>query len=715
MYRVKITKAPKAAMGLVSGDQSGSGLFMAGSDRQHATSQNSDDIHAAGLQRYLQPVEKGEANIEAERGETIVGDFDQDGMEEHLAIGGKRHAYGGTPLQVPDGSFIFSDTRKMRIGGPLLQEFGKSAGTKKKFTPAQLAKQYELNKYKAMLQDPYADNLQRDTAQLMMANNQLKLSKLALLQEGMKGFPQGVPSMAMPLMQRMMENGQEGQMSQMGQETEAMARYGGLIKADRGYSWEPVDPYRGDRGDPRKDQQRQGLKRGFNQFHAPWLTDFGYDDSPEGLNEVLRSKGYTGDFQDTKAVQQFLIQKNLEKGNYNLFQNLLKNYRMTNQGMRAGLSTGAGDLPASFEDFKNNPNHRAILEKMFADGMFGVRSGEMLRALFPDFKLSVPSVKRIPIEPGKINIQVKEPKAFSYEPSITTDDPDPRPVAKFDNTPLHWKQRPNDKMPWLLQDKFNTGASIADYFNLQQDNPTLVGTNVVLPNVSLLDPARQIAASQEAANSQNMIAAMYAGPQRWRAVTSNTHGQNAPNLANALSQVHNSNIGIVNAKEMANAETINKNEVLQKAALKNYFDEWATVRQQVKNSKAAALQNVRNNILSGFTNASKLQQVNAMHPQYHMDASGRFFFTGIGKGIQSDALNSQGSDPLSLYDAYLKRYNTTFPSQANTDRAFSFAEKMALGNKSRYGVDSDGDASMSMSGYLPSPQAQALLSMFGKR
>jgi hypothetical protein len=48
--------------------------------------------------------------------EQIIGlmrifDLDNDGMVEHAKIGGKRHSHGGTPLNVPDGSFVFSDYR----------------------------------------------------------------------------------------------------------------------------------------------------------------------------------------------------------------------------------------------------------------------------------------------------------------------------------------------------------------------------------------------------------------------------------------------------------------------------------------------------------------------------------------------------------------------------------------------------------------------------
>ena len=53
-------------------------------------------------------VPRDEANIEAEKGETAYGDFDGDGLLEHKDIPGKLHKDGGTPLKVPEGTFIFS-------------------------------------------------------------------------------------------------------------------------------------------------------------------------------------------------------------------------------------------------------------------------------------------------------------------------------------------------------------------------------------------------------------------------------------------------------------------------------------------------------------------------------------------------------------------------------------------------------------------------------
>lgn len=146
----------------------------------------------------LGPVDRDQATIEAERGETVIYP-DSDGQITHAKIGGKRHTHGGTPLDIPDGAFVFSDTRALLIKNKELLKNIFGMNTNKAVTPAKVAKRYDLNQYKDILNDPEADFLSKKTAQLMLENNLKKLGQLALVQEGMKGFPDGIPDIALPL------------------------------------------------------------------------------------------------------------------------------------------------------------------------------------------------------------------------------------------------------------------------------------------------------------------------------------------------------------------------------------------------------------------------------------------------------------------------------------------------------------------------------------
>ena len=202
-HRVRIKKLPKARTGYqVQGSLANDVPAFGGNDYNAY-------IGKPNLRqsKYIKAVPRDEANLEAEGGETVYGDINGDGFPEHKIIKGPRHSEGGVPLSLPDDTFIFSDTKSMKINDPnVLQMFGKAPKKGKGqqgFTPADLAKQYDIDKYRKILQDPDSDNITKKTAELMIRNFNIKLGALALAQEAKKGFPQGIPVVAQPYMEAM--------------------------------------------------------------------------------------------------------------------------------------------------------------------------------------------------------------------------------------------------------------------------------------------------------------------------------------------------------------------------------------------------------------------------------------------------------------------------------------------------------------------------------
>ena len=195
-YKVKITKNPKAKTGMqVQGSLYNDETSFGGFNMQHGKKNLIES-------KYITAVPKEEANLEAEGGETVYGDLNGDTFPEHKIIKGPRHSKGGVPLKLPDDSFIFSDTNSMKINDPnILQMFNQPDKKGKGVTPATLAKQYDIDSYRKILQDPNTDKIARRTAELMIRNYNMKLGALALAQESKKGFPQGIPEMAKPYME----------------------------------------------------------------------------------------------------------------------------------------------------------------------------------------------------------------------------------------------------------------------------------------------------------------------------------------------------------------------------------------------------------------------------------------------------------------------------------------------------------------------------------
>jgi hypothetical protein len=146
-------------------------------------------------------VPREEANLEAEGGETLVGDLDGSTMPSFFNIKGPRHSAGGVPMNLPDDTFIFSDTASMKITDPKVLKMFNKAPKKGGYTPAELSKVYDINKYRKILQDPESGKMEVKTAEMMIKNYVMKLGALAIAQESKKGFPQGIPVIAKPYME----------------------------------------------------------------------------------------------------------------------------------------------------------------------------------------------------------------------------------------------------------------------------------------------------------------------------------------------------------------------------------------------------------------------------------------------------------------------------------------------------------------------------------
>ena len=199
--KVKIEALPKAR----TGQQVGYGLY-----NRLATMGGLSDAKPSnelGVSKTIGAVPREDATIEAEGGETVFGDIAGIGIPQHYTITGPRHAQGGVPMALDGGEFIFSDYHNMKLKDPeALSYFGKTAkkgGKGKGFTYADIAKQYDINKYLKILKDPNSDDIDKKTAERMIENFNLKLGALGLHQEAQKGFEQGVPEVSRPYMDKM--------------------------------------------------------------------------------------------------------------------------------------------------------------------------------------------------------------------------------------------------------------------------------------------------------------------------------------------------------------------------------------------------------------------------------------------------------------------------------------------------------------------------------
>jgi hypothetical protein len=183
--------------GHTTGDQSEYGLVTVPSSR-YDTFFNEENV--PDVRYSLSSVPRDVANVEAEGGETVLADLNNDGNFGLYDIKGPRHSKGGVPLYMPPQSFFYSDTPAMKLKRDELAELG--IKSKKGMTPAQVSKMpgFQINEYYGALKDEFVDPIKRNSAELMIKKNKMNLSKLAFTQEAKKKFEDGVPTASYPFL-----------------------------------------------------------------------------------------------------------------------------------------------------------------------------------------------------------------------------------------------------------------------------------------------------------------------------------------------------------------------------------------------------------------------------------------------------------------------------------------------------------------------------------
>ncbi len=612
--KVVITKLPQAQSGLdvkLQGLKAGLGFnantmpwaVMAGQ-------MSAPDIK---VNSTLKPVPREDANVEAEKGEvaTVPG---KGGIPSTFKIAGERHHSGGTPLNLPKDSFIFSDTNAMKIKDPeILAQFGIT--TTDNMTPAAIAKKYDVNKWKGILANPDTDKIQRKTAEMMISNYNLKLAKLGLVQESKKGFPQGIPKIAMPYLESLQINpddmvdmnpGSGGTTGMM----DNMAKYGGLIKyAMAGevpnVNPEDVEPWKS------KNEKITPTKRNSD---APYTK--------AQYNELFKKMGIDTDKLTPKQAQEALYNKAdpFEKaymwgayGHTKQGVEALKKQGITDKEayqlkQYAPLKDAAGNIIETKAAYKARMSSKYTPEQLaseleplrssFADNMHGARVALLLN-----------KDKEAPVAPANPT-EPKEP--IINNPAYNT------PVV---TTAQHLIPDPKvpEGSPWWIQDIIKTGNAAANYMGVKKYAPWQASEAVFTPEVTFKDPTRELAANSERLNIGANTMAQFTGPNAFNARFAEMSGQSAASAADILSRYNNDNIQISNQQAAQNAAIMN--DYAQRKAFGNtsLYDKYTIANQQFDNARSQARDVLVNQFVQGITNKNYTANLNKMYPQFAVD------------------------------------------------------------------------------------------------
>jgi hypothetical protein len=654
-YKVKITKLPTARQGrsIKTGQQAADGSLaiqptaLGGADIDQYMGEK--PIRATNT---IQPVPREEANVEVERGEVVTGDLNGDGMVESVVAGGKRHSEGGTPLDLPDDTFIYSDTRSMRINDKdILAKYGKSSGS---YTPAQLAKQYDVSKYRAILQDPNSDAIDRKTAELMLRNYNMKLGSLALAQESKKGFPQGIPAIAEPYMQANkispedimpdyqprfaqeeqevedaeyeempmeMPSGEQIAMSpeMMQQPMPSEFAYGGYIpQAQNGLIIKPYEEARTPEGNVTptgKQNKFSQRKQQVKDYLSTW------EEFIPGVSKLSEGQ-----------AQAVIYDWNL-KNNPDAIRNMWRTYGLTAKGMKSKNLRGLSkDAKGQFEDeLLSDPTVLSKLKDAYVDNYFGVRQLD-------------PKKKEEKKEEAKKKVETVVEE--EVEEDVT------RPGLNQVNVPPPAGISP---AAWTAPDLRNYFGAYKDKASLRKYFPWAASVDLEEPLPVYYDPTRELAQQSEQVNMITQGLGQFAGPQALSSRASQVQATGAKQAADTLARYNNLNVGLANQFEQLQSNVRNQERMMNQGIAKELYDKNTITNQSFDNAKRSADANIRQAFATGWKNASDISMVNATSEQYEVDPRTGTVYFQRGKDIRPERAASfdrilqgyirQGFDP----------------------------------------------------------------------
>lgn len=550
------------------------------------------------VNKTLKPVPEEHANIEVEKGEVVVTDSMISGFPELYTAAGKRHYAGGTPLELNDNSFIFSRDKSMRIKNPeILESFGK---TPKKigYDPAEIARQYDINKYRKVLVDPTSDKIQRETAELMIENYNNKLGKLALVQESMKGFEDGIPFIAMPYLENMgidpsafvtgAGSGEQMEPDTMREGGSFKIRIKNMPVAQKGKEVKG-DPVIGDEFAVALAEKvaSDDLEVQFSPFTGDAVS----------RQHAVPGKGAVHGREDWTDAEHFPDFRNRNAWYFEEHPDF--NPRDSEQ----------------VRDFQKAYNERAV--SMGLKPYFVEKPGSKydIDGKFGEVTYSAPGLRKkekapeAPVEPPPPSIG-----GFPLEkPEIEFEEP----IAEED-------------APFWTQDLVKMIGAGADYARIRKYLPWQAGYQTVLADPTFFDPTRELAANSEQVNAANQVLGAFGDPQALNARMSEVQGRGFENVANILGKYNNLNVGVANQVEQFNTQIMNTDSLTRANRATDLYDKNVIANQMFDNARAMARQQIRQSFIDAWTNRGKTQALNSINKQYRVDPRTGFVeFKGV--------------------------------------------------------------------------------------
>lgn len=598
------------------------------------------------VNRTIKKVKKGDlSNAEAEGGEFLISPAAFDGFPAIFEISGPSHAGGGVDLNLPENSFIFSKDSSMKIENEdILESFNIKADSA---TPADIARKYNINKFRKVLADPDSDKLQRETAENMIKKYNEKLGKLSLVQESQKGMPNGVPFVAIPYLEMMgmdaaqlvhgSEDNQNVEVPTTGEEDIPTAKKGGELKIR--IKKIPGKDFMTKGGEPKNKNQEFAYNK---DFYDAFAKKLGLNDITAILPSSLADqRGMVDDVQHPTGSGTYGRKDWTDPTLFNDFKTRNAWYFKNNPNFNPSK-------PKDVKDFQISYNKKA--QDMGLSPYFESSPGSKysLDSKFGEVTYSVPNLEQNVSEPVQVGVQ--KPVLNPTSPQLQKPNIPAVNVASTDN-------------PFWTEDLMNIAGDFGNLQRIKKYMPWQAGFDTVLPEATFYDPTRELAANAEQTNIADQALGAFAGPQALSARISSTQGQGLANAANILGKYNNLNVETANQFEMNRATVTNESNLNRANQATNLYDKTVLTNQSFDNAKTEARNNFRQSVINGWSNRGKTQALNSMNKQYRVDPiTGYVEFTGIPGQLNP---NQSQNNVMDIYDQIRQRPGMT--DQSATD------------------------------------------------
>jgi len=619
--------------------------------------------------RTMQGSPREKANVEAEKGETILTSDEISNQKKVFHIEGEKHSNGGEPLDAQDGSAIFSDHLKLEDPN-LLKVFGFTGNKSKTF--AELSKKHDPTKQQEELKkDEFADEITKRSLEKTIDDKLFKQSFAFLLQQvhqEKEGEQQEHSRHFEPALKRFGLSyedlfnketlAQEKQSEPANEDiAQQQAKKGAETKIDI-ISFKPL-PKRDGGGTPSftEKDKKEMLEEG-NRV----LNEMGFDtykDYDSFIKSGLPVIQENFKLKPGLTVNYFLNEENTKTRSQAptvALSKMLKSKKIkatgkdgsyTNEDLQKAYNDGTvsqDDIVTAAKD--NLWWYRAPYDKIVSKEEFDkISKGSKA------FEIDGKKYYKSSDVAGEYVAYVEKPGGFFEQVEVTAEN-----KKKLDT--YDWGkvkgldpgvQRPEDyRFDWA--NKRALRAAKQAKRRIPFERPTAQFTDTFFLDQAYYNPDDVIASIQSITGDLSKQQAMFSAPQAQAANQSQLAANAFEQIAQVMGQYADKNVDAYNREQLQNT-SIAQNAANQKSnQIQNYLAQNATLKQQYANALNLAEQNIAAQEIGMFDRRAKRKNIEkAVGEQYYIDPDTGFqISTGVGKDFDKTGTKSM-QDKIDTY------------------------------------------------------------------